>query len=101
MWGQRILVLYRLLWLSFFSIFTVVAGNGVLIAVPQARETLYALSDGSAAETLRRGALLCAAYLYWGLCAWLVARLMLGRRFAIDRVGCPRELDDFAAACTC
>lgn len=95
--AEKLQVLLRLLWLCFFSVFTVVVGNTVLLAVPQARETLFALADGAGDDTWR---FVCfaLAYLYWAFTAWFVARLMLSRRFDPDPVGADR-LPRFADAC--
>ncbi len=96
--GKKLLVFQRMVWLCFFSVLTVVAGNTILLAVPQAREALYALDDGSGAD-LRRFVLFAVSYLYWAFTAWFVARLMLGRKFQIDTVGVTPETQAFANHC--
>ena len=96
--AEKLQVLRRLLWLCFFSVFTVVVGNTVLLAVPQARETLYALDDGSG-QDLRRFVFFALAYLYWAVTAWFVARMMLARRFDPDTVGAGPALMRYANAC--
>jgi hypothetical protein len=80
---EKIQALRHLAWLVLFSLLTVSVGNIVLLSVPQARETLFALDDGQGASTLRF-VLFCAAYLYWAFTAWLCARLMLAREFPHD-----------------
>ncbi len=96
--AERLQVLMRLLWLCFFSLFTVVVGNTVLLAVPQARETLYALDDGAGSD-VRRFIFFALAYLYWAFTAWFVARLMLARAFEPDSVGAGDHLKRYANAC--
>lgn len=96
--AEKLQVLRRLLWLCFFSLFTVVVGNTVLLAVPQARETLYALDDG-AGDDLLRFCFFALAYLYWAVTAWFVARLMLARAFEPDSVGVADALRPYANAC--
>lgn len=76
-------VLRFLLWMALFPLLTVLVGNAVLLAVPQARETLFALDDGPRGSTLRFG-WFCLAYLYWAFTAWFCARLMYGREFPHD-----------------
>jgi hypothetical protein len=99
--ADKLRVLRRMLWLVGFSTLTVLLGNVVLIGVPQARETLLAIDDGSGLESLLRFALFCGAYLYWAFTAWLVARLMVGRRFVRDIVQPPPGSEGFASACAC
>ncbi|MFN0163814.1 MAG: hypothetical protein ACKVQQ_21480 [Burkholderiales bacterium] len=96
--AERLVILRRMCTLVFFSLFTVVGGNLVLLFVPQARETLFALDDGSVADLLRF-TWLALAYLYWAFTAWFVSRLMLGRRFPHDRVGIDAQRAPFAEAC--
>lgn len=96
--AERLVILRRMGALVFFSLFTVVGGNLVLLCVPQARETLFAMDDGSGANLLRF-VWLALAYLYWAFTAWFVARLMLGRRFPHDRVGIDAQSAPFAEAC--
>lgn len=97
--ADRIRVLRRMLWLVFFSVLTVVVGNGVLLAVPQARETLFAIEDGTSLATWLHFALFCLAYLYWAFTAWFVARLMVGRCFVRDIVQPPAGFEVFAGQC--
>lgn len=97
--ADRIRVLRRMVWLVLFSTLTVVLGNIVLLSVPQARETLLAIEDGTPLEMWLRFALFCGAYLYWAFTAWLVARLMVGRRFARDIVQPPAGSENFADLC--
>lgn len=97
--ADRIRVLRRMVWLLLFSTLTVVAGNVVLLSVPQARETLLAIEDGTPPEKWLRFALFCGAYLYWAFTAWLVARLMVGRRFVRDIVQPPAGCEAFTDLC--
>lgn len=84
----RTLLLARLLWRCAFCIFAVVAGNAVLMAVPQAREALHASlrPDIDGALSLSNIAFV-AAMLYWAVSAWLVTRLLLSRKFSNDGLG--------------
>jgi hypothetical protein len=81
----RLIYLSRILQLCFFPVATVLAGDVVLLFVPQAREALRAFGDGSrfASQVIA----LWVAYVLWMLSAWYVARLLLGRRFEPDLVG--------------
>ena len=84
----RILLLARLLWRCAFCIFAVVAGNAVLMAVPQAREALRASLTPTASAALTSTHLgFVAAMLYWAVSAWLVTRLLLSRKFSNDGLG--------------
>jgi len=97
--ADRLLVLRRMLWLVLFSTLTVLAGNAVLLGVPQARETLMAFEDGSDLSALWHFGVFCAAYLYWAFTAWFVARLMIGRCFVRDIVQPPEGTGAWTAAC--
>lgn len=84
----RPLILLRLLWRCFFCVLAVVLGNGVLMAVPQAREALQlfaadAFTDGRWLASL----FYVLAVLYWAGSAWFVARILLGRQFERDSLG--------------
>lgn len=79
----KVQVLRFLLWLCLFPLLTILAGNVVLLGVPQAREALFALDDGAGASGLRF-LFFCLAYLYWAFTAWFCARLMCGRCFPHD-----------------
>ncbi len=81
----RLIYLARTLRLCFFPVATVVAGDFVLLFVPQAQEALRAFGDGSrfASQVIS----LWVAYVLWMLAAWYVARLLLGRRFDPDLLG--------------
>lgn len=87
----RIIVLARLMWRCAFCIFAVVAGDAVLMAVPQAREALQgalAPRDGDALGWHHLPFLL--AFIYWAVSAWLVTRLLLSRKFDRDALGVSR-----------
>jgi hypothetical protein len=81
----RVLYLLRVLWLCFFPVFTVVAGNLVLLLVPQAREALQARHGAGLLEV--QDAWLVLAHLFWIGMAWYTARLLLDRRFSPDTTG--------------
>jgi hypothetical protein len=66
----------RAFYLSFFSFLTVGLGI-VLIAIPQVRETLEAFDLEHPITT----GYFAFGQLYWAVCAWLCARLVLERRF--------------------
>lgn len=85
----RLIYLARVLQLCFFPVATVLAGDFVLLFVPQAREALRAFGDGS--RFISQVVALWAAYVLWMVSAWYVARLLLGRRFAPDLVGICRS----------
>ncbi|CAG1019882.1 hypothetical protein BURC_04807 [Burkholderiaceae bacterium] len=89
----RIIVLTRLMWRCSFCIFAVLAGNAVLMAVPQAREALQGSLAPRADDVLGLGWRqfpFLAAFIYWALSAWLVTRLLLSRKFDRDALGVPR-----------
>ena len=71
--------LTRAVFLAFFSFLTVGLGNIIIVGVDPARETVEAFN-------LQKGLsqLLCfwVALLYWALCAWYTARLLLEKSFA-------------------
>jgi hypothetical protein len=87
----RFTFLRRTLLLNFYPVLTVVAGNLILLAVPQAREALGAFRDfGETKESLWTNPgywIFIAALAYWSLTAWYCARLLLAKRFAVDNVG--------------
>jgi hypothetical protein len=85
----RLIYLARVLRLCLFPVATVLLGDIVLLAVPQARETLRAFGDGS--RFVSQIIALWSAYVLWMLSAWYVARLLLGRRFQPDLVGICRS----------
>jgi hypothetical protein len=66
----------RALYLSFFSFLTIGLGI-VLIAIPEVRETLEAFDLESPVKTVY----FALGQLYWAVCAWFCARLVLERRF--------------------
>lgn len=87
----RVILLARLIWRCSFCVFAVVAGDAVLMAVPQAREALQAAlapREGGAFHVQHLPFLL--AFVYWAVSAWLVARLLLSRRFEHDGLGVAR-----------
>ena len=71
--------LARAVLLAFFSFLTVGLGNIVIVGVDPARETVEAFNLGKGLSQL-----LCfwVALLYWALCAWYTARLLLEKSFA-------------------
>lgn len=75
---SRTAFLGRCLGLCLYPVLTVAAGNGVLLGLPQARETLFAFSDSG------DFALFLVSMLYWSAVAWYCSRIMLGRRFPVD-----------------
>lgn len=82
----RLIYLARTLNLCFFPVFTVVVGDIVLLAVPQAKEALFAFND----DDVHFHSLEIAfeiAFLTWMIAAWYVARLLLGKRFEPDLIG--------------
>ncbi|MBX3633953.1 MAG: hypothetical protein KF683_00915 [Rubrivivax sp.] len=90
--APRIIVLTRLMWRCSFCIFAVLAGDAVLMAVPQAREALQAALAPRADDPLGLGwhqLPFLAAFMYWAVSAWLVTRLLLSRRFDRDALGVP------------
>lgn len=87
----RTILLARLMWRCGFCIFAVVVGDAVLMAVPQAREALQATlapRGGLALHWHQSG--FVVAFVYWAVSAWLVARLLLSRRFPNDSLGVAR-----------
>lgn len=84
----RLIYLARILQLCFFPLATVLAGDVVLIFVPQAREALQGFPAGALSP---QGAALWVAFVLWMTSAWYVARLLLGRRFNPDLVGICRS----------
>lgn len=87
----RSIVLARLLWRCAFCLFAVLAGNAVLMAVPQAREALQAALAPRDAQALGWHQLpFVLAFVYWSVSAWMVARLLLSRRFERDALGVRR-----------
>ncbi len=87
----RSIVLARLLWRCAFCLFAVLAGDAVLVAVPQAREALQAALAPRDGQALGWHQLpFVAAFVYWSVSAWLVARLLLSRRFERDALGVRR-----------
>jgi len=79
--------------LCFYPVFTVLVGNGVLIGLSQARETLTAFDEIDAFTFSELWFLF--AVLYWSVTAWYCSRIMLGRRFPLDDL--PRCISpDFA-----
>lgn len=90
--APRITVLARLVWRCSFCIFAVLAGDAVLMAVPQAREALQAALAPRADDLWGLGwhqLPFLAAFMYWAVSAWLVTRLLLSRRFDRDALGVP------------
>src|SRR5215467_10980967 len=66
----------RAFYLSFFSFLTIGLGI-VLIAIPEVRETLEAFD----LENPIKVGYFALGQLYWAVCAWFCARLVLERRF--------------------
>jgi hypothetical protein len=90
------MVLARLVWRCAFCIFAVVAGNAVLMAVPQAREALQAALAPQGDRVLGwHQAPFIGAFIYWAVSAWLVTRLLLSRKFDRDGLGV-RRADAYA-----
>jgi hypothetical protein len=87
----RFTFLRRTLLLNFYPVLTVVAGNIILLVVPQAREALGAFGNFNETrdEVWTNSGYWCfiAALVYWSLTAWYCARLLLAKRFAVDNVG--------------
>lgn len=80
----RLIYLARTLRLCFFPLFTVIAGNLVLLFVPQAREALLSFGEGNVALGIVAFEI---AFIAWMISAWYVARLLVGKRFQPDLVG--------------
>jgi len=76
---SRTTYLGRCLVLCFYPLLTVLAGNAVLLGLPQATETLTAF-DGFD----QRYAFFLFAVFYWSSVAWYCSRIMLGRHFPVD-----------------
>lgn len=84
----RTIYLARILSLCFFPIATVVLGDLVILCVPQAQEALLAFDDASGRWYITSQAFSFeVAYVLWMICAWYVARLLVGKRFEPDLVG--------------
>ena len=84
----RFIYLARILNLCFFPIATVLLGNLVILCVPQAQEALLAFDDAAGRWSITSQAFAFeVAYALWMICAWYVARLLVGRRFEPDLVG--------------
>lgn len=82
----RVDVVLRMVWLCFFCVFAVVAGNLLVFVLPQIREALWAFDDGDDGET-RRFLFFVVTFVFWAVTAWYVSRLILGRHFEHDTVG--------------
>lgn len=77
--------------LCLYPVLMTVAGNGALLGLEQARETLVAFGyfegTGSADPLASPAyALFIAALAYWAFASWYCARIMLGKRFPRDRL---------------
>ncbi|WP_338762592.1 hypothetical protein [Massilia sp. METH4] len=76
--------------LCLYPVLMTLAGNGILLGLEQARETLMAFGDegtGSADPLQSPGyALFVTALAYWAFASWYCARIMLGKRFPRDRL---------------
>jgi len=84
----RSIYLARILSLCFFPVATVLLGDLVILYVPQAQEALLAFDDAAGRWYITSQAFAFeVAYLLWMICAWYVARLLVGRRFEPDLVG--------------
>lgn len=77
----RPFLLLHLLSTCSFCVLAVIVGNGVLLAVPQAREALRLFSEND--DWTHRALFLLAVY-YWAFIAWFVSRLLLGREIKRD-----------------
>ena len=84
----RFIYLARILSLCFFPVATVLLGDLVILYVPQAQEALLAFDDAAGGWYITSQAFAFEiAYVLWMICAWYVARLLVGRRFDPDLVG--------------
>jgi hypothetical protein len=84
----RFIYLARILNLCLFPVATVVLGDLVILYVPQAQEALLAFDDAAGRWYITSQAFAFeVAYLLWMICAWYVARLLVGKRFEPDLVG--------------
>ena len=81
----RLIYLKRILQLCIFPVVTVVLGNVVILAVPQARETLLAFDEVKVLSS--QGGFFILAFLLWMISAWYITRLLVGKRFQPDLVG--------------
>ncbi|HEX8605328.1 MAG TPA: hypothetical protein VF774_21970, partial [Pseudoduganella sp.] len=77
--------------LCLYPVLMTLAGNGILLGLEQARETLVAFGapDGAGAPDPLASpgyALFVTALAYWAFASWYCARIMLGKRFPRDRL---------------
>ncbi|GGY09279.1 hypothetical protein GJV26_26940 [Massilia dura] len=77
--------------LCLYPVMMTLAGNGILLGLEQARETLVAFGapDGAGAPDPLASpgyALFVTALAYWAFASWYCARIMLGKRFPHDRL---------------
>lgn len=86
----RAQVVWRLTRLCLYSVLMVLAGNVLLLSLPQVREALWSFDDGEGGEH-RRAVFFVVAFVYWAVTAWYVSRLTLGRAFEQDVVGTPPD----------
>lgn len=93
----RLIYLLRIVRLCFFSVFTVLVGNLVILGVPQARETILSFQDKEIFGSQQFW--FAVSFGVWMVLAWYPARLLVGKRFQPDLVGvcCSSEFSSAVA----
>lgn len=75
--------LSRLLFLCFFSVFSLVVANGLMLGVDQATETLQAFEGW----TDTRYALFLVGFAAWAVSSWYTSRMLIGRIYPTQALG--------------